>query len=111
MRTRRDEREGKPLTDKDSVATCEQTVRAILQHLVEHPDAKDTIEGILTWWRPKDKLEWRKDDVQEALDLLTSKAWLTVRNTSQSQKIYGFNMELMEEIKKFLIESERDGGD
>jgi hypothetical protein len=99
------------LSDKDPLATCERTVRGILQHLVDHPDAKDTIEGILTWWRPNDKLDWRKNDVQEALDFLTSKAWVTVRNTSQSQKIYGFNMELMEEIRKFLIEFEKDKRD
>lgn len=99
------------MSDKDSLTTCERTVRGILQHLVEHPDAKDTIEGILTWWRPKDKLEWRRDDVQEALDLLTSKVWLTVRNTSQSHKIYGFNMKLIEEIRNFLNDSETDKKD
>ena len=86
----------------------EQVIREILQYLCAHPNAKDTFEGILKWWRPKDESEWRKDDVQQGLDFLISKGWLTVRNTSQSQKIYGFNTELMEEIRKFLMGFEKD---
>lgn len=86
----------------------EQVIREILQYLCARPNAKDTFEGILKWWRPKDESEWRKDDVQQGLDFLISKGWLTVRNTSQSQKIYGFNTKLMEEIRKFLIKFEKD---
>ena len=87
---------------------AEPVIFGILQYLVEHPDAKDTFDGILKWWRPKDKPEWRKHDVQEGLDFLISKGWLTVRNTSQPQKIYGFNTELMEEMREFLIKFEKD---
>ncbi len=96
------------MSDKDSPGSDEKVIRGILQYCVECPDAKDTPEGILKWWRPKDQSEWRKEDVQQALDFLTSKGWLTVRNTCHSQKIYGFNMKFSEEIRKFLMESEKD---
>jgi hypothetical protein len=99
------------LSDKDSPGSDEKVIRGILQYCVEHPYAKDTPEGILKWWRPRDKSEWRKEDVQKALDFLTSKGWLTVRNTSPPEKIYGFNKKFMEEIRKFLNESEKDKGD
>jgi len=105
----RDERNNS-LSHQDQPGGEEQVIRGILQYLVEHPDAKDTAGGILKWWRPKDQSEWRKEDVQEALDFLTSKGWLTMRNTSQSQKIYGFNMNLREEIRTFLDESEKSKG-
>jgi len=96
------------LSHKGQSEDDEQVIIGILQYLVEHPDAKDTFDGILKWWRPKDKPEWRKDDVREGLDFLISKGWLTVRNTSQPQKIYGFNAEHMEEMREFLMEAEKD---
>jgi hypothetical protein len=67
--------------------------------------------SILKWWRLEGKSEWRKEDVHKALDALTAKGWLTKRNTSPPEKIYGFNEKFMEEIRKFLNESEKDKGD
>jgi len=74
------------LRDKDSPGNDEKVIRGILQYLVEHPDANDTCEGILKWWRPKDISEWGKEDVQKALDFLTSKGWLTERKTTRLKK-------------------------
>ena len=99
---------GNSLSDKDQSESDEQVIRGILQQCIKYPDRKDTIEGILKWWLPEGRTEWRKEEVQKALDFLTAKGWLTVRNTSHSQKIYGFNMKRTEEIGKFLNESEKD---
>ena len=99
------------MRDKDSSRTDEQVMRGILNYCIEHPYAKDTPEGILKWWGLKDKSEWRTEDVHKALDALTAKGWLTKRNTSPPEKIYGFNKKFMEEIRKFLNESEKDKGD
>ena len=74
------------MRDKDSPGNDEKVIRGILQYLVEHPDANDTCEGILKWWRPKDISEWGKEDVQKALDFLTSKGWLTERKTTRLKK-------------------------
>ncbi len=99
------------MTDKDSPGSDEKVIRGILQYCVEYPDAKDTPEGILKWWGPKGKSEWRTEDVHKALDALTAKGWLTKRNTSLPEKVYGFNKKFTEEIRKFLNESEKDKGD
>ena len=90
------------MSDKDRSESAEQVIRGILQYLVEHPEAKDTCEGILKWWRPKVISEWGKDDVQKALDFLTSKGWLTERKTTRLKKIYGVNKDQLKEIKDFL---------
>ena len=79
----------------------EQISRGILQYLAEHPDAKDTIEGILKWWLPAGRV-WKRGEVQESLNLLTSKEWLTRRGTVPSKEIYGINKDQLEEIRKFL---------
>jgi len=80
-------------------------VREILQYLIEHPDAKDTPEGISNWWRPTGKSEWRKEDIQSALTKLASKGWVTMRDSSPSQRIYGFNKQYMKAIKAYLVNS------
>jgi len=79
-------------------------IRGILQYLVEHPDAKDTIEGILKWWLP-DGHRWGRGEVQKALDLLVSKAWLTKRVTIPTKEVYGINKDRTQEIRSFLQQS------
>jgi hypothetical protein len=81
-----------------------QLLRGILQYLIEHPDAKDTTEGILKWWLPEGH-RWGRREVQAALDLLTSKRWLTKRGTTPSKEIYGINKGRLQEIRSFLRES------
>ena len=97
------------LSVKDQAESVEHVIREILQYLVDHPDAKDTGEGIYKWWLREADTERGRGEVEKALDLLTSKRWLTMRNISQFQKIYGFNMKLMEEIRKFLNETGKVG--
>jgi hypothetical protein len=78
----------------------------ILQYLIAHPDAKDTLEGILRWWLPGDAGEWQEGEVREALDALVTRGWLTWRCITPSQSLYGMNKEKLEEIKRFLRERE-----
>ena len=79
-------------------------IRHILHYLIEHPDAKDTIQGILHWWLPGAIENWPEAVVQEALDVLVAKGWMTRRQTTSSQQLYGVNREKLEEITAFLRE-------
>ena len=81
-------------------------IQHILHYLTEHPEAKDTIQGILQWWLPGDLVEWEEGDVQAALDALVARGWLMQRQTALSQKLYGLNREKLEEIQVFLRECE-----
>jgi hypothetical protein len=67
-------------------------MRQILQYPIAHPDAKDTLEGILKWWLESHPNELDKDQVQEALDALVSKEWLVKRVLPASQEPYSFNL-------------------
>jgi len=82
----------------------EQLIQEVLHYLVEHPDAKDTLEGIYKWWL-SDRHRWGGSEVQAALDSLTSKGWLTKRQTIPSKEIYGINKDQLQEIRTFLQES------
>jgi hypothetical protein len=74
----------------------------ILLYLVEHPDAKDTREGILKWWVPAGRGETEDVRIQEALQDLVERGWIVERETAASKKIYGLNKDQLPRIRKFL---------
>jgi hypothetical protein len=76
-------------------------IRAVLHYVIKNPDAKDTIEGVRQWWLPEDYREQGQEQVEEILNFLVTKNWLTLRMTSQ-QRIYGLNKTRLKEIKVFL---------
>jgi hypothetical protein len=86
-------------------------IQQILRYLIEYPDAKDTIQGILRWWLPKGTVERGEEEVQEALDVLDAKGWVTKRQTTTSRELYGMNKEKLEEIWAFLRERENMADD
>jgi hypothetical protein len=81
-------------------------IRHLLRYLLEHPGAKDTLQGILQWWLPRGRGERGEEEVQEALDELVARGWLTRRQPPPSQTLYGVNREKLEEIKAFVRERE-----
>ena len=81
--------------------------REIMSYWLERPDAKDTIEGIQKWWLLRKNVpQRRREDVQRALDCLTSKGWLLKREIASSTDLYGINPHRIDEIKEFLRSSE-----
>ena len=89
------------MRDKDQPGVDGQIIRGILRHLIENPDAKDTIEGILKWWLADGHL-WKRGEVQEALDFMALKGWLTKRKTAPTKEVYGINRDRSGEIKKLF---------
>ena len=90
------------MEDNQAFVNRQTVIREILRYLVEHPDAKDTLAGIVKWWLPTNHRGWESDVVQEALDLLVARRWLKVRRTISFKKIYGVNKARLEEIRAFL---------
>jgi hypothetical protein len=91
---------GKPTHAADE--RQEKLTRAILKYCVEHPDAKDTVDGILRWWFPAGEGHWRAGEVKSALKTLTAKGWMTSRKVQQAEEIYGISKEKITEIEKVL---------
>ena len=95
------------LKEKRLVSNRQRVTREILYYLMEHPDAKDTMKGILKWWMPKGYLERGAKEIQKALDDLVMQRWLTTwAKDFQKDKIYGVNKAGLKEIKAFLGELE-----
>ena len=81
----------------------EPLTRLILQYLIEHPDAKDTSEGIHKWWLPQGYSKGGRNEVQSVLDSLTAKGWLTKRGRIRSKEIYDMSKDRNQEIRTFLL--------
>ena len=96
---------GQPTHSDEESQRQEKLTREILTYCVEHPDAKDTVEGILTWWFHAGETHWRVEEVKAALRFLTAQGWLTSRSMRQSEEIYGLTKEKMAEIRMFLSDS------
>ena len=81
----------------------------ILAYLMEHPGAKDTIEGISTWWIGAGQDGVTQKDVQEAIDWLVSRGWMTMREAHPSKNIYGLCEQNLDQIKTFLNDIKENG--
>jgi hypothetical protein len=45
---------------------------AVLGYLATHPDAADTLEGIVTWWLPRQRFETERVRIERVLDELVA---------------------------------------
>lgn len=47
-----------------------EVARAILNYFYEHPDAKDTLEGIAQWWLAREGIEREIEEVERGVSIL-----------------------------------------
>ena len=74
--------------------------RAILEYLLEHPDAQDTLAGIAEWWLPDEKTKTRLAIVKDALDQLAGEGLVLERQGKDSQTHYRINGQRLQQIQK-----------
>jgi hypothetical protein len=98
---------GYVVKSEGSLGERREVIQAVLHYLIKNPDAKDTTEGVRKWWLPEGYREQRLEELEETLDFLASKNWLTTRMASQ-QKIYGLNKNHLPEIVDFLRQDKHD---
>lgn len=63
---------------------------AVVSYLRSHPDAADTIEGIVAWWLPLQRYETCKARVEAALTRLVDAGVLHRDWLPDGQKLYSF---------------------
>ncbi len=93
------------MNEGDSEGSLPVFAKDILHYLTEHPGAGDTVQGILQWWLHQEWAEGGTRRVQNALDLLVDKGWLTETEVP-APRIYRINETRLAEINAFLSASE-----
>ncbi len=73
----------------------------ILAYLMDHPDAQDTLDGVVQWWLLERKIKNQADLAKEALAELVHKAWVLEVSVGDSCT-YRMNRNKYEEIRAFL---------
>jgi hypothetical protein len=74
--------------------------REILSYLIEHPDAKDTIEGIVEWWLLEQKIMHQSAKVKEALEELVDKG--LIMKSENDHSYYQLNQDEFEKIRSLV---------
>ena len=60
----------------------------ILSYLAKHPQAGDTLEGIVTWWLEQERIDRLVDEVANTLIILERKGTIRTHKTQSGLTIY-----------------------
>lgn len=90
------------VSDEVYVPGKAQIAREILAYLTDHPDAQDTLDGIIEWWLLDRKIIYQRKIVQEVLAELVDKGLLLEVPAGDSRTHYRVNQIKSEEILAFL---------
>ena len=90
-----------PITNKSQIGY------QILAYLVEHPEAQDTVEGIVEWWLLERQIKFQTARVKEALFELVCNGLILEKKGSDLQTHYRINQAKFKEIREFF--KQKDG--
>ena len=79
-----------------------QTGHQILAYLVEHPEAQDTLEGIVEWWLLERAIRYQKSEIIKAISELVAKGFIVEEKGRDSQTHYRINHRKYKEIRNLL---------
>lgn len=88
---------------KDENKDERQARRYILGYLLEHPEAGDTLDGIVEWWLLHQKIRYETRNVSQAIAELVAEGLIVTQKGPDSRTIYKANRS-SENIKAMLGE-------
>ncbi len=74
----------------------------ILAYLAEHPDAQDTVEGIVEWWLLEQKIKRQMTQVKDALTELVAQGLVLEDKGKDGRIHYRMNRRKSGEIRALL---------
>jgi hypothetical protein len=94
-----------PVSDNPEDAAAKKVLAGILKYMIEHPEAKDSVEGIEAWWRPE-REEWPAAVVRDVLASLEARNWVVVREVASGAHLYGANPGHIGDMRRHLAQLE-----
>ena len=86
------------------------TAYDILAYLAEHPDAEDTLEGIMQWWLLEQRIKHWTAEAQGALDELVAEGFVLERRDSDGRAHYRLNRRKAKNVDALLKRVKGEGG-
>ena len=74
----------------------------ILGYFCSHPSAKDTAVGVSRWWLKGVGVETNQQVVEDALNYLVAKGWVTMTKAPSGLKLYALNLLRQQALQQFL---------
>lgn len=84
----------------------QETAHKILAYLMDNPDAKDTLEGIVDWWLLQQDLKRNVALIRKTVEELIHKKFLLERQGNDMRKYYQINTEMLAEISALVKKNE-----
>lgn len=79
-----------------------EIVREILAYLTDHPEAQDTLEGIVQWWLLERKIKFRAEEVVKAISELQERGFLLEHRGRGAKCLYRINKTKRNEIQALI---------
>jgi hypothetical protein len=89
-------------SETQAVAFKSPIAYEILAYLVEHPQARDTLDGIVRWWLLEQKIRRQTAEVKDALAELVREGLVIESGAPDSQPSYTVDRSKLEAIKACL---------
>ncbi len=83
-----------------------EIAREILAYLADHPDAQDTLEGIVEWWILESRIKLKIAFIKEILTELVDKGLVLEINHDYSRIGYRMNQTKIAEIRALTCREE-----
>lgn len=77
-------------------------VKEILAYLQTHPDAQDSLEGVVDWWLREQTILHRTVTVRAALKQLVKKGFVIEKRAEGRPTVYRFNPERAGEVREAI---------
>lgn len=72
----------------ENVSEIEDIARKIRRYLLDHPNAADSLEGIVHWWLVRQQVEFSAEKVKMALDYLVRNDLISKSTTVGGKVVY-----------------------
>ena len=72
----------------ENVSDIEEIAGKIRRYLSDHPNAADSLEGIVHWWLVRQQVEFSTENVKKALDYLVSNGLISRSKTLEGKVLY-----------------------
>ena len=63
----------------------------VLAYLAQHPDAADTLDGIVSWWLPQQRYETERRRIEQVLSRLVERGQLRCNRLPGGAVLYALN--------------------